>query len=85
MSIEDSRVSNLTFQKFLLVENLCFLLTYVSLFGNILYSESEMKNIRSLEMEALINMSTTTVLLSNSCLIAVMLTIVRYVFLMQLR
>ena len=85
MSIEDSRVSNLTFQQFLLVENLCFLLTYVSLFGNILYSESEMKNIRSLEMEALINMSTTTVLLSNSCLIAVMLTIVRYVFLMQLR
>jgi len=39
MSIEDSRVSNLTFQRFLLMENMCLLVACISLFGNILYSE----------------------------------------------
>lgn len=32
VSIEDSRISNLTFQKFLLLENICLTVTYISLF-----------------------------------------------------
>jgi hypothetical protein len=65
MSIEDSRVSNFTFQKFLLVENLCCLMAYISLFGNILYSEDDMKDGSYLEWFTLYNMTAVTCFLSN--------------------
>lgn len=85
MSIEDSRVSNFTFQKFLLMENICFTMTYISLFENILYSEPSLRANPMLELFMLSNVTAVTVILSTLSVNQVIFTITRYVFLVQLR
>lgn len=67
------------------MENVCLTIAYVSLFENVLYSESGMKKNKELANLMLYNVTAITFMLSKFINNAVIMTMLRYYFLIELR